>query len=265
VFLDEGEEVLRGVAGEGGLGEVRVGGEEVFCAGVEVGEVAAPAAGDEDFLAGGVAMFEHSDTTAAAAGMDGAHESGGACAKDEYVDLGHVRSSNNLACMRFSCLDTAQPDRFPLGDKMRIMRRMKVPAGIKLTSCLMGVVVVLHLAAIIASDLPYRWNEGSGLARFVLTSFGVAAAGVVLCVVQSLVVWFYWRGRSWARWVVVAGCLLAFVSLRHFVFGPPVSHGRMLIIGYRTVVAVVVLVYLCTGEARAWFARYSRERGVPAV
>jgi hypothetical protein len=46
VFFDEGDEVARGVAGEGGLGEVGVGGEKVFGRGVEVGEVAAASAGD---------------------------------------------------------------------------------------------------------------------------------------------------------------------------------------------------------------------------
>ena len=52
VLFDEGDDVGWGVAGEGGLGEVGVFGEEVFGAGVEVGEVAAASAGDEDFFAG---------------------------------------------------------------------------------------------------------------------------------------------------------------------------------------------------------------------
>ena len=87
VFFDQGEEVRRGEAGERGLGEVGVGGEEVFGAGVEVGEVAAAAAGDEDLLAGAVGVFEDEDAAAAAAGFDGAHEAGGAGAEDEDVEV----------------------------------------------------------------------------------------------------------------------------------------------------------------------------------
>ncbi len=89
VLLDEGEEVEGGVAGEGGLGEVRVGGEEVFGAGVEVGEVAAASAGDEDFLAGRGGVFEDEGAAAAAGGVRGAEEAGGAGSEDEDVGLGH--------------------------------------------------------------------------------------------------------------------------------------------------------------------------------
>ena len=96
VLLDQGDEVVRGVAGEGGLGEVGVGGEEVFRRGMEVGEVAAAAAGDEDLLAGAVGVFEDEGAAAAAAGLDGAHEAGGAGAEDEDVDFGHGSIVNEV-------------------------------------------------------------------------------------------------------------------------------------------------------------------------
>jgi hypothetical protein len=88
VSFDEGDEVARGVAGECGLGEVGVGGEIVIGRGVEVGEVAAASAGDEDFLAGAVGLFEDESATAAASGFDGAHQARGACSEDEDVDFG---------------------------------------------------------------------------------------------------------------------------------------------------------------------------------
>ena len=97
VLLDQGDEVGGRVAGERGLGEVGVGGEEVIGAGVEVGEVAAASAGDEDFFAGAVGVFEDEDAAAAAAGFDGAHEAGGAGSEDVDVEgcvawgLGHER------------------------------------------------------------------------------------------------------------------------------------------------------------------------------
>jgi hypothetical protein len=49
VAVDEGEEVARGVAGEGGTGEVGVGGEEAVRGGVQVGEIATPAAGNANW------------------------------------------------------------------------------------------------------------------------------------------------------------------------------------------------------------------------
>ncbi len=52
VAVDELDEVLRGVESQCGFGEVGVLGEEAVGRGVEVGEVAASSAGDEDFAAG---------------------------------------------------------------------------------------------------------------------------------------------------------------------------------------------------------------------
>ena len=61
----------------------------MFGAGVDVGEVAAASAGDEDFLAGTVGMFEDEGAAAAASSLDGAHEASGAGAEDEDVDFSH--------------------------------------------------------------------------------------------------------------------------------------------------------------------------------
>ena len=54
-------------------------GEEVFGAGVEVGEVAAASSGDEDFFAGFIGVVDEEDAAVAATGFDGAEESGCAC------------------------------------------------------------------------------------------------------------------------------------------------------------------------------------------
>lgn len=61
--------------------------EEVFGAGVEVGEVAAASSGDEDFFAGFVGVVDEEDAVVAAACFDGAEESCGACSEDDYVEL----------------------------------------------------------------------------------------------------------------------------------------------------------------------------------
>jgi hypothetical protein len=50
VLRDQRHEIGGGVAGERRFGEVRVGGDKIFRPAIEVGEIAAPAAGDEDFF-----------------------------------------------------------------------------------------------------------------------------------------------------------------------------------------------------------------------
>ena len=85
VFLDQRDEVAGRVAGERGLREVRVGGEEVLGCAVEVGEVAAAAAGDEDLFADAIGMIEKEDAAAALACLDGSHKPCRACAEYEKI------------------------------------------------------------------------------------------------------------------------------------------------------------------------------------
>ena len=69
---------------------MRVCGDVVFRASVEIGEIAAASAGDEDFLAGAVCVLKDEDASATTTGVDGAHEAGGARAEDEDVGFSHV-------------------------------------------------------------------------------------------------------------------------------------------------------------------------------
>ena len=253
VRLNQREEVPRSEAGEGGLGKVRVGGEEVFRGGVAISEVAAAAAGDEDLLAGALGALEHEDAAPAAPCLDGAHEAGGAGAEDEDVDFGHPRRGVDIEIGKIFDGRTILRLSFLANWYLKVMVTMRAPVGVKLTSVLMVVVVLLHLVAILASPLPLRWSMSHGMLRFISTVLGAAVVGIAVSVTECLVLWFYWRGRRWAMWLVLLGCLLTFVSLRHFIIGPPVSHARVLIIYYRIAVAVVVMMYLCTAQARSWF------------
>lgn len=85
MFFDERDEVRRRVAGQRGFGEVRIGRDEVFRLAMNIREVAAPAAGNKNFLADTVGTFEDSDAPPSFAGFDGAHEAGGARAEDHDV------------------------------------------------------------------------------------------------------------------------------------------------------------------------------------
>ncbi len=88
VLLYQLQEIGRGVAGQRGLGKVRIRGEEVFGGGVQVGEVTAASTGDQDLLADAVGMFQQENTTAAAACMHGAEQASGAGAHNEHVIVG---------------------------------------------------------------------------------------------------------------------------------------------------------------------------------
>lgn len=58
---------------------------------MDVGEIAAAAAGNADLFAGCGGMIEHENGPTAPAGADGAHHAGSACAKDDHIiSAGHA-------------------------------------------------------------------------------------------------------------------------------------------------------------------------------
>ena len=121
----------------------------------------------------------------------------------------------------------------------------------------MAIAVVMHLVAATASPYPLRWSEAHGLPLFVASALGGATAGMLILLLEGFILWCYWDGRGWSRWLVVLGCLLCFVSLRHFLGGTPVSRGRTLIIFYRFAVAIGVMAYLFTQPARQYFSSHA--------
>ena len=66
---------------------MRIGGDKIFRLAMQVGEIAAAAAGNEDFLADPLRALEHCDAASALAGFDGAHQPGSTGAEDEDIEF----------------------------------------------------------------------------------------------------------------------------------------------------------------------------------
>jgi hypothetical protein len=64
---------------------MRVGGDKIGGCGVEMGEVAAATAGDEDLFADAVCVLKHKYAPTAVTGMDGAEKSSCTCAEDNDI------------------------------------------------------------------------------------------------------------------------------------------------------------------------------------
>jgi hypothetical protein len=101
--------IRRRVAGQRGFGEVFVGAEKIIGAAMDVREIAAAAAGDEDFLADAVSAFEDGDAASSFSGLGRAEEAGGASAEDQSVKfVGWLRQAAarlglaKCACVRSS-------------------------------------------------------------------------------------------------------------------------------------------------------------------
>src|ERR1035441_1581635 len=68
------------------LAEVRISGEKVVRPAMQIGEIATPAAGNEDLLANAIGVLQHGDPAATLAGFEGTHQSGCAAAENNHVE-----------------------------------------------------------------------------------------------------------------------------------------------------------------------------------
>ncbi len=89
MLFDQRDEIRGRVAGQRGFREVFVRGNEIFRLAMNVGEIATPPAGDEDFLADAIGMLEHGDTPPAFASLDRAEEASGTAAKHQRIKVAH--------------------------------------------------------------------------------------------------------------------------------------------------------------------------------
>ena len=53
---------------------------------MEIGEIAAASSGDENLLADAIGVLNYGDTAPTFGGFDGAHQTGGAGAENDYIE-----------------------------------------------------------------------------------------------------------------------------------------------------------------------------------
>ena len=106
MFFDEADEIRGSIASQGRFGEVTIGGEEIFCSRLEIGEIAAASTGDENFFPDSIGAFEDDDAPSPLAGFDGAHQTSGAGSENDHVvflirrglaDVGIIHAGMSLA------------------------------------------------------------------------------------------------------------------------------------------------------------------------
>ena len=81
MFFDQSNEIRGRVPGERGFCEMRVRGDEILRLAMEIREIAASAAGNQDFFASTIGALKNRYAAPAFAGLDRAEESRGARAK----------------------------------------------------------------------------------------------------------------------------------------------------------------------------------------
>src|SRR5258708_3188454 len=111
VFFDQSDKVRRRISRQSGLGKVWIGGDEIFRLAINIGEIAAAAAGNQDFLAQSVGAFNDRHAPAAFSGFCGAEKSRSTRPEDQHVRApGHqiVSSSMRRALLQVWALDVTE-------------------------------------------------------------------------------------------------------------------------------------------------------------
>ncbi len=92
--LHEPDKIRRGVARQRRFRKVGIGREEIAGPRVQVCEVAATAAGDEDLLTWPLCTLQHSDTASAASRFYRGHKARGAAPEDEDIETVLIHGAN---------------------------------------------------------------------------------------------------------------------------------------------------------------------------
>jgi len=116
---------------------------------------------------------------------------------------------------------------------------MSRPTGVSVTTVMMCATNALGFFYV-------NWTRPHAMFTFVVFA--------ILIGIGYLVLWFFWNGRNWARWLVLLTSLLALWNL-HYIGRPQIGRIRTVTILFEAPIAVFLLWYLNLRPIRAWFRR----------
>ena len=126
VLFDQRNKIVLGVSAQRRMAEPRIVGQKIRRRGVQIGEIAPPAAGDADFFSRMPRLLEQQHRAPALAGDSGAHQARGTGAEDDdvmeirFAGLRHSTSSTSTDTPSFCLRDpTMMPSTGETSEKSR--------------------------------------------------------------------------------------------------------------------------------------------------
>jgi len=98
------------------------------------------------------------------------------------------------------------------------------------------------------------WSNPHAATTFLLFSIFILAG--------YFVIWFFWRGRNWARLLVLLTSLLCLYNLRYFFRGGIVER---VMVGSEAVLAVFLLFWLNSRGVKSFFRTPKDTQAVPSA
>src|SRR4029077_17322656 len=109
------------------------------------------------------------------------------------------------------------------------------PKGLTETSVLMSITNAMGWAII-------DWSMPKAQILFIIFTISIF--------IGYIVIWFYWKGRNWARILVLLASLISLYNLRDWNHGGAMAR---IMIGTEAILAVFLLYWLNTRPIRAFF------------
>jgi len=119
------------------------------------------------------------------------------------------------------------------------------PKAVTISTWLMAILNILGYAIL--------WEPDAHKTRFAVFFF--ITVYTLTIVAGYIVLWFFWRGKNWARILVLLNCFLCFYNVHDVHFFLRVNPVEKVMLLGEAVLAVFLLYYLNTRRARAYFKR----------
>ena len=136
---------------------------------------------------------------------------------------------------------------------------MRRPIGMLVTTILLSISLIATLPIMLAGPIANHWSPDSGLTALTFHTILMALLALLILGSFGLVLWYYFHGYPWARWVVLLLCLVCFLPLQRLVDRVGTSQIRMAVILFRAATAFIVIFYMMMPTPREWFAHEPEE------
>jgi hypothetical protein len=91
-------------------------------------------------------------------------------------------------------------------------------------------------------------------------ALGMAILLTPVIVLTFPVIWFFWKGRNWARWLVLLTCFVGLWNITTIPSWSPYLRGFLTV---EALLSLFLLYWLNVPKVRAWFSASSTESTTP--
>jgi hypothetical protein len=140
---------------------------------------------------------------------------------------------------------------------------MNPPSAVRITTALMFLSILLGIAVAFTQPLPATPTSATipSSSLMMIVHVGI----VVISLLEAVFVFFYYKGQNWARWLVMLDSLYQLILLIRVGKAWSISHISGSLVIANALLAIYLLYYLNSVEAKRYFMPKSPEYAQPVA